>query len=1051
MFSDSNELEKYRIKTLQAKEKTANDIQFFVCCGTACSAAGARKVAEKFKEEIEQLKIAAKVQPIQKSTGCHGFCEKGPLVTIKPSDTFYVRVTVEDVPEIIRAAMKGEIVERLLYSKEHLHELEIPFYKKQERLILSMNPLIDPLSFDDYMAVDGFKALEEALRKEPLEIINEIKKSGLRGRGGGGFYTGTKWELCHKQGGGVKYIICNADEGDPGAYMDRSVLEGNPYLILEGMMIGAFAVGASEGWIYVRKEYPLAVQHVTAALQFMREAGLLGKNILGTGFSFDIKIVQGAGAFVCGEETALIASVEGRRGTPRQRPPFPVERGLFGKPTVINNVETWANVPLIVKNGAGWFASMGTEISRGTKIFSLVGKVKNTGLVEVPMGITLKEIIYDIGGGLAPQRNFKAVQTGGPSGGCLPVSLLDNPIDYESLVKAGSMMGSGGMIVMDDHTCMVDVAKYFLAFLQDESCGKCFSCRKGTQKLLEIVADISEGRGKPEDLETLMDLAEVVKDASLCGLGQTAPNPVLATLRYFKQEYEDHILRKRCEAAVCKEIVSSPCQHICPIDTKASTYIALTAQKRYEEAVEVIKMDNPLCASVARVCHHPCETYCRAGEGGEPVSIRGLKRFLTDMGTAQGWFTQAPKVPKSGKRAAIVGAGPAGLACAFLLSQKGHRVTLFEKDEKLGGMLQYGVPEYRLPKAVVKQDVDFILSSGMDVRTGKALGKDFSLDDLFKEGFDAVFLGLGAHKSQKLGIPGEEAPGVEDGLKVLRTCNEGRAFPFGERVGVLGGGHAAVDAARSAVRSRNVKEVTLFYRRTLEEMPAFRDPEDVHAAIAEGVKIIFLAAPKAIQVEGGKLKGLVLAKMKLGDIDASGRRKPEPIPNADFFVELDTLVVSIGEKCDTDLLKPMGIETHKNGILKVLEDTLATSREGVFAGGDIAMGPSSVIQSIGQGKAAAQSMDQYLKGQAVTREYTLTRPPFYMPPIELTEEEISDNRRMKTPTVPVANRQYNIQEVEISFSEAEAVREARRCLRCELETCEGKEFIKSLEPRAKEA
>ncbi len=1050
MFREIKDLEEYRKAIIKKKKREEKILSFFICCGTACTAAGGRKVAKKFEEEIKKQKINEKVKIMTKTTGCHGFCEKGPLLTVKPLDVFYIKVKEENVPEILKASLENEILEKYLYSKENLKEESIPFYQKQNRLILNFNPKIDPTSFEDYISIDGFKAFKKALKMKPLSIIEEIKKSGLRGRGGAGFPTGLKWEICYKQKSGIKHIVCNADEGDPGAYMDRSVLEGNPYLILEGMLIGAIAVAAEKGWIYVRREYPLAVKHVNMAIESLRNLGLLGKNILGSGFSFDIKVIQGAGAFVCGEETALIASVEGKRGTPRQRPPYPVEKGLYGKPTVINNVETWANVPLIIKNGAEWFASIGTETSKGTKIFSLVGKVKNTGLVEVPMGITLKEIIYDIGGGLAPQRKFKAVQTGGPSGGCLPVDLLDNPIDYESLSKAGSMMGSGGMIVMDDHTCMVDVAKYFLNFLQDESCGKCLPCRKGTQKLLEIITDITEGRGKLEDLETLEDLGKVIKDTSLCGLGQTAPNPVLATMRYFKKEYEDHIIRKKCSASVCREIVSSPCQHTCPIDTKASTYIALIAQKRFKEAFDVVKLDNPLSSTVARVCHHPCETFCRAGEGGDPISIRGLKRFLTDLGVKNGWYKELKAVPKNGKKVAVVGSGPAGLACAFSLSQKGYNVTIFEKENMLGGVLQSGIPEFRLPKKILKEDIDYILSSGIDVKTGKTLGKDFSIQDLIKDGFDAIFLGLGAQKSLKLGLSGENSKGIEDGIKILNAINSGKEFDFGERVGIIGGGHSAVDVARTAIRSKNVKEVTIFYRRTLEEMPAFRDPEDVLAAMDEGVKIVFLVAPKELKVEKGKLEGLILDRMKLGDIDESGRRKPEIIPNSEYLVELDNLMVAIGERCDTEFLKEMGIETNKNGTIKVNEDTLQTSLPNVFAGGDIVMGPSSVIESIAQGKIAAQSIEKFLKGEKVEREFTLTRPPFFVEPIELTEEELLENKRVETPKLRVEERKFNFKEVEINFFEEEAVKEAKRCLRCELETCEGKKFINSLK-KSKEA
>lgn len=531
-----------------------------ISSGTCGRARGSEKLTEALKKAIRQQNLQEKV--ILKATGCHGFCEAEPNVIIYPEGIFYQKLEPKDAAEIIeKTILRGEIIDSFLYVDPHsgekaIREEEIPFYRKQKRIVLGANPLIDPLNIYDYFSIGGYSSLLKVFKSlSPEEIIETIKKSGLRGRGGAGFPTGKKWELARAQKSEVKYIICNADEGDPGAYMDRSLLEGNPHRVIEGMIIGAYAIGACEGYIYVRDEYPLAVANVSVALDQARKLGLIGENILGTGFSFDLHIAKGAGAFVCGEETALIASIEGRVGEPRQRPPYPAVKGLWGKPTVINNVETWGNVPIIIEKGADWFASIGTNGSKGTKIFSLVGKINNTGLVEVPMGITLREIIFDIGGGIPGGRKFKAVQTGGPSGGCLPESLIDLPIDYESLTQAGSIMGSGGMIVMDDRTCMVDVARYFLNFLRDESCGKCISCREGTQRLWEIVSEITEGHGTMEHLALLEELAMAVKEASLCGLGQTAPNPVLSTLRYFKDEYEIHIKEKKCPAGVCKALI----------------------------------------------------------------------------------------------------------------------------------------------------------------------------------------------------------------------------------------------------------------------------------------------------------------------------------------------------------------------------------------------------------------------------------------------------------------------------------------------------------------
>jgi len=526
-----------------------------VCNGTGCHAHGCQAVTAAFQDEVKKQKLESKVDI--RATGCHGFCERGPLVVIKPKDIFYQRVRVKDVPEILTETVgRGNVIERMLYTdrqsgKKITREGDVPFYKLQKRLVFGNNGLIDPTSLEDYLAVGGYAALAKALKMTPEAIIAEVKKAGLRGRGGGGFPTGNKWESTRKAKGETKYVICNADEGDPGAYMDRSLVEGNPHSVLEGMIIGAYAIGANQGYIYIRNEYPLAVRHVQTAVEQAEAQGLLGKNILGSGYDFTIKIQRGGGAFICGESTALMASLEGRVGEPRAKYVHTSEQGLWGQPTNLNNVETWANVPLIINNGADWYRQIGTENSKGTKIFSLVGNITNTGLVEVPMGITLREIIYEIGGGIPKGRKFKAVQTGGPSGGVIPEKLLDLPVDFDELDKVGSMMGSGGMIVMDDKTCMVNIANYFVSFLEGESCGKCLPCREGLRQMKGILTGITEGRGKKGDIELLEELSAVIIDAALCALGSTAPNPVLSTIKYFRDEYEAHIKDKICPAGVC--------------------------------------------------------------------------------------------------------------------------------------------------------------------------------------------------------------------------------------------------------------------------------------------------------------------------------------------------------------------------------------------------------------------------------------------------------------------------------------------------------------------
>lgn len=538
-----------------------NERHLRVCNSTGCRALGSEKVFARLAEQLQAQDLVSEIELVP--TGCRGLCELGPLLTIDPERTTYHRVSVSDVPDVVdKTLLRGEIVDRLVYLDQATERTipcydEWPFFASQTRRVLALNGEIDPTRIEDYVAHEGYSAVRMALcEMTPEQVIEEVKLSGLRGRGGAGFPTGFKWELCRNAAGDLKYIICNADEGDPGAFMDRSLLESNPHSVVEGMIIGAYAMGAEQGFVYIRNEYPLAVENLGIALSQAREHGLLGTNILGSSFDLDIEIRVGSGAFVCGEETALMASIEGRIGEPRPRPPYPTESGLWGRPTSINNVKTWANVPLIIRHGSSWFADAGTEQSKGTMIFSLVGNVRNTGLVEVPMGTTLRELIYDIGGGIPDDKDFKAAQIGGPSGGCIPVEHLDVPVDYESLTELGAIIGSGGLVVCDEDTCMVDLARYFLEFTQQESCGKCVPCRVGTRAMLDTLERICDGDGRDGDIEYLIELAEHVKNSSLCGLGQTAPNPVLTTIRYFREEYEAHIYEKRCTAKLCKGLIS---------------------------------------------------------------------------------------------------------------------------------------------------------------------------------------------------------------------------------------------------------------------------------------------------------------------------------------------------------------------------------------------------------------------------------------------------------------------------------------------------------------
>jgi len=1057
-LSSINELKELRRVLFDVSDE--NKLRIVICAGTACQASGSNDIIRVSKRYIIENHLVGKMS--LRITGCHGFCEMGPFILTEPQKAFYAQVKLDDVPTIIEALLSDEYVEDLLYQdpqtgKKYHNRDDIPFFKNQQRNILGMNQKIDPIRIYDYIVQEGYVALEQVLLKQNAGwVVQEVKRSGLRGRGGGGFPTGLKWELLAKQPNNRgKFLVCNADEGDPGAYMDRSVLEGNPHSIIEGMIIGAYGTGATEGIVYVRNEYPVAVKHLNIALKQARQLGLLGENILGTGFSFDIKLVKGAGAFVCGEETALIRSIEGKMGEPRQRPPFPVQKGIDGKPTAINNVETWANIPLIFKLGAKKFANIGTEGNSGTKIFSLVGKIKNTGLVEVPMGMTIKEIVYDIGGGPVGKAKIKAVQTGGPSGGCIPSNMFDLPVDYESLTDAGSIMGSGGMIVMDENTCMVDVAKYFMNFLKDESCGKCFTCRKGTQRMYEILDDVSRGRGTLEHLDLLKELAEVVKDTTMCGLGQTASNPVLSTLRYFHNEYRRHVVDKKCDSFVCKDLVGAPCQAGCPLDTEVWRYVALIEKGEYEEAYRVIRDANPFPSVCARVCGRKCEARCNlAVSGDEAIAIRALKRFITDRVDPSVY--KPVRTGRRGKdvhRIAVVGAGPAGLSAAHYLSLFGYKVTLIEAADEPGGMLISCIPAYRLPWDVARKEIELLLDENITLMCGTALGRDITIDDLFKDGFKAVFLAIGADKSWRMGLEGEDTAGVYPSMQFLKAFNlRGEEMAKGH-VGVVGGGNSAVDAARVAIRQKKVKSVTLLYRRTSQEMPAYA--EEVEAALEEGIRLETLVSPtsiryiKAAEAEGvkvetfvqpvkidarnGRLADIKCIRNKLGDVDSSGRRRPVPIPGTEFTIALDTLIVAIGERPDSDSLASMGLELDKGGRLRVDAKTLGTHRKGVFAGGDLVTGPNTVVNAIAAGRKAAAVIDRYLRGKELVEPPKVKLPAVFVEPAVVSDEELEDVARVEPPTLNAKSRKKNFAEVEMVLSVEQATREARRCLRCDLE------------------
>jgi len=810
--------------------------------------------------------------------------------------------------------------------------------------------------------------------------------------------------------------------------MNRNEIESDPHALLEGLMLGAYATGTTEDIIYSRAEYPLAVLRLRRAIEQARSYGLVGTEILGTTTRLEIHLVEGAGAFVCGEETALIASLEGRAGRPRPRPPFPAQKGLWGKPTSINNVETWFNVVPIIAKGGEWFTQTGTKNSTGTKVFSLVGKVKNTGLIEMPQGSPLRKIIYDIGGGTGSSKKVKAVQTGGPSGGCIPAELFDSPVDYESLAAIGAIMGSGGIVVMDEDNCMVDVARYFVEFTHAESCGKCVPCRVGLDHALRILKSISQGEATEADIVQLEELAKLIKDASLCGLGQTAPNPVLTTLKYFREEYLEHIQDRRCKATVCENLFVSPCENSCPIHMNIPGYLTLFNEGRLADAATMIFFDNPLPASTGRVCQHPCESRCRRAEIDAPVSIRDMHRHIVDRAFAtmdDGELSRrltAGKMAPTGKKIALVGAGPAGLAAAFYLALLGHSVKVYDQESEAGGMLRYALPEYRLPKDLLEREIALIAGVGVEFAFNHSLGRNVQLAELTAEN-DAVVLAIGTWKEVALGIPGSDLPGVISAVHFLKGVALGKRSDIGRTVAVIGGGNSAIDSARTAVRLG--ADVTVVYRRGKSDMPAI--VEEVEAAETEGVKFRFLAVPKRIiATEGGTIRKLEVNVARLGEFDTFGRRVPE-LTDAIDTLDCDMIVVAAGEKVDGDLVRSLQLKRGRGDRVETDRHTLATNLEKVFAIGDVVSGPANVAIAMSYGKHSAEILDEQLMGPGrfahIRRNYryssTVPAQPMGGP-------------RHAMDHMPAHERHENFAEVAMGLSMEDAQQEAQRCLRCDV-------------------
>ncbi len=1018
--------------------------------GTCGIGNGADGVYKAFAELIAKKGADACLSAV----GCFGFCAREPLVTIAfPGEPllFLESISPKDVPGIFKDILakrvpvkkvlgKAEewdhITGKIIYGRGMPNVLnwnDVPFFKGQKKVVLRNCGLINPEDIEEYIAVGGYSSLEKALaRFTPEQVIEEVTKSKLRGRGGAGFPTGKKWELIRAKSSDYKYIICNADEGDPGAFMNRNEIESDPHSLIEGMVIGAYAIGAREGIIYIRAEYPLAVKRINKAIEQARRYGLLGENILGSKFSFDLSVIEGAGAFVCGEETALIESIEGKSGRPRFRPPYPAQSGLWGKPTNINNVETWFNIPVIIAKGADWFSKVGTEKSAGTKVFSLVGKLKNTGLVELPLGSPLNNIVYQMGQANSQGKKIKAVLTGGPSGGCIPHTHFNTPVDYESLAALGAIMGSGGMVVMNEDNCMVDIARFFLEFTSSESCGKCVPCREGLYQALKILKAITDGEPPESDLNELEELSKVIKDTAFCGLGQTGPNPVLTTLRYFRDEYEEHIKEKRCRSGVCTNLFLSPCENSCPLHMNIPGFLQLLKENRMEEAFISILQDNPLPAVTGRICHHPCEPRCRRNDIDDAVSQREVHRYIADTVYQQKknklvlGKLLSEKLPGTGKKIAIIGSGPAGLAAAFYLARLGHKVAVYEANSSAGGLLRRAIPEYRLPKSVLDKEINFIKGLGVKFIFNIKVGVKEQLSALEKK-YDAIFLATGAQRGKSLGITGEDLKGVFSGMGFLEKITSGGKTRIGRKTVIIGGGNAAVDSARSALRLGS--EAAIVYRREKDDMPA--DRGEIEEASREGVKFAFLSAPKNILGNSaGSVEGIEVERMLPGEFDFSGRRKAVPTGET-YRIPCDTVIFAVGEEAESGFIKDFGVKVKDNGLVEVDKFSCQTSNPKVYAGGDLVSGPATVSQAMAAGKKAAEAIDVLLTGE--NRFHKLFHKWAYKNIAPLRPE---GGRRQAIENLSLKLRKNNFKEVSLGLTKNKTKVEAARCLRCDVKEAE---------------
>jgi len=988
------------IKKQYQEELSNYTHQVLVCGGSGCSSPQCGEVKSALEKLVSDNQMQKQIAVIE--TGCMGLCAVGPVMVVMPDEVLYTEVNVEKVAEIFESHIQqGNIKEEYTFFDQtldqHVTQLsEIAFLRDQSRKTLKNCGKIDPSFIEAYIAQDGYLAVVQL-----LEGKNENKT------------TQESAEMT------PKFIVCNANLGDPKVKIDMNILEGDPHSVIEGMILTGYAMGANTGYIYIDTAYEPAIVRLEAAIGQAQTAGLLGKKILNTAFDFDLIIRRGAPVYMCGEETALLASLEGKRSEPKQKPPFPLEQGLFGRPTIVHPVESFARIPQAFRKQPLNFQYQEMQ-DGGTRVLVLEGNIVNKGMVEVSAGMSLGDIVYKIGGGIPCGKALKALQIG-PTGGCIPKQFLNTALDEQLLSGGGGMQGSSRFTVIDEDCCIVDQAKKLMEFIQDQSCGKCLPCRVGTQRLLDILERITKGEGQQGDIELLEELGDSIGQSSFCVLGQTAPHFILSSIRYFREEYEEHIQDKHCRAGVCADLFVSPCQNACPAEINVPGHMALISEGKYADAYSLIKLENPFPAVCGRICTRPCESKCRRGQLDEPIAIADLKRFVADRAFEQGVNAGKDTVlPLNGKSIGIIGAGPSGLTCAYYLARLGYAVDVYEAHALAGGVLAYGIPEYRLPNDILAQEIELIKQVGVNIHLNTEIGNHITLTAL-REKHDALYIATGSQVSNKMKITGEELPGVFLGLDFLRDVNLGREVQVGKTVAVIGGGNTALDAARTALRMG--ASVKLLYRRTVEDMPA--DPREVQEAIEEGIEIIPLAAPVKV-IGKDRVEAIECVRMELGLFDSGGRRKPIIKEGSNYTIQVDTVIPAVSQTSDLSFMKDSDVHTTQWETVITDQKTRMTNMDGVFAGGDVARGADVAIWAIADGKKAAVEIDLFLGGKGVLNKGVDVA---FSPASE--EDDLLDHERYEMEILAPETRKKSFVEIGKGYHKLKAIAESMRCLRCD--------------------